>query len=248
MSGMQGIYLLTSRMQTQMKKMDAASVNVANANTNGFKRQEVDFQTIIGGRDTRPAGKFVLERGFRNVFEQGTINPTQNPLDMALMGNGFFAIQKADGQPPVFTRDGHFTLSPDGTLVNQLGEPVLDDGNAPIQLPADAANIKVNFDGSILADGQVVAQMGVFEFPPEAGLIRVGGNQFRLDEGQPPVQAENVKIIGGAVEGSNVDPVMETVKLNEVSQSYQSAARLMSRLEDIQERAIRELPRQSGGN
>lgn len=245
MSGMQGIYLMTSRMQTQMKKMDAAAVNVANANTNGFKRQEVDFQTIIGGRDMRPAGKFVLERGFRNVLEQGTINQTGNPLDMAIIGDGFFAIQKAPGQPPVYTRDGQFNLTPDGVLVNQMGEPVLDEGNAEIEIPADAATINVTSDGGILADGQEVARIGVFETPDQAALIRIGGNQFRLDEGAAVV-AENIRVVNGAVEGSNVDPVMETVKLNEVSQSYQSAARLMSRLEEIQERAIREIPRSSG--
>ena len=244
MSGLQGIYILTSRMQTQRQKMDAAAVNVANANTAGFKRQEVDFQTIIGGRDMRPAGKFVLDRGFRNDLSQGVINQTGNPLDMAIIGNGFFAVQRADGAPPVYTRDGHFTVNADGILVNQRGEAVLDDGNGEIQLPSDAT-LSVTSDGSILADGDLVAQVGVFNFPPDAGLIRLGGNQFRPQEGQVPLAAENINVVSGAVEGSNVDPVMETVKLREVSRSYQSAARLMSRLEDIQERAIRELPRAS---
>ena len=244
MSGMQGIYLLTSRMQTQMKKMDASAVNVANANTNGFKRQEVDFQTIIGGQDARPAGKFVEERGFRNVFEQGAINQTGNPLDVALMGNGFFAVEKGGGQAPAYTRDGHFNLTPDGVLVNQQGEPILGEDNAQIQLPTDAI-LKITVDGSITANGEEVAQIGVFQFPPEAGLIRIGGNQFRLEDGLPPVAAEDVRVLGGAVESSNVNPIMETIKLQEVSQAYQGAARLMNRLETIQERAIRELPRMS---
>lgn len=243
MSGMHSIYLLTSRMQTQMKKMDAASVNVANANTNGYKRQAVDFETVIGGRDARPAGKFVLERGFRNVLEQGTINQTGNPLDMAIMGGGFFAVQKADGQPPVYTRDGHFNLSPDGIVVNQLGEPVLDEGGGEIQIPAETGTLNVNQDGTIEADGEQIAQIGVFEFPDQTALLRIGGNQFRPGEGVQPQALEDTRVIGGAVENSNVDPVMETVKLNEVSQAYQGAARLMNRLESLQERAIRELPR-----
>ena len=243
MSGMQSLYLLTSRMQSQMKKMEAASTNVANANTNGFKRQEVDFETIVGGRDNRAAGQFVQSRGFRNVYEQGTITQTGNPLDMAIVGNGFFSIQKAPGQI-TYTRDGQFNLTPEGVLVNQKGEPVLDEGGAEIQLPTDA-KLRVTDDGIITANGEEEAEIGVFEFPPEAGLIRIGGNQFRLEEGAPPAAAENIRILGEAIEGSNVNPVMESVRLSEVNQSYQGAAQLKNRVGDVMDRAIRELPRQS---
>lgn len=243
MSGLQGIYILTSRMQTKMKQMDAAAVNVANVNTTGFKAQAVDFETVMGGNPSRPAGNFVLQRGFRNNFNQGVINQTGNPLDMAIVGQGFFAIQGPPGTGPILTRDGRFSVSSTGTLVNQQGQSVLDNANVPIRIPEGVA-VKVTPDGSIVAGDDEIAQVGVFQPPLQAALIRIGSNQFRLENGAP-APLENQQIVGGGVEGSNVDPIMETVKLNEVSQAYQSAARLMSRLEDLQERAIRALPRQS---
>lgn len=240
MSGLSSIYIMTSRMQGQRKKMDSVAVNVANANTPGFKRQGVDFETIVGGRDNRPAGNFVKDRGYKTTYSQGPINATGNPFDAAIMGKGFFAVGGLNGQPN-YTRDGHFTLSPDGTLTNSQGQPVLDDTGNEIAVPPNT-RFEIENDGTITSDGQPIAQLGVFEFGDLAELTRVGDNQFAYD-GAVPELAQNVQVISGAIESSNVDPVLETVRMTEVSQAYQSAAKLVSRMEDLQSRAIRELPR-----
>ena len=243
MSGLQSIYILTSRMQSQRQKLDSAAVNVANSNTPGFKSQDVDFETLVGGRDSRPAGNFVKSRGFKTNFTQGPINATGNPLDAAIIGQGFFSAAAPNGGGPNFTRDGHFTLTPNGTLVNSQGQEVLDDTGNAIGLPTNQ-RIEITRDGTITADGVGVARLGVFEFAPDAQLIRAGDNQFTY-QGADPVLAQDVQVVNGAIEGSNVDPVLETVRMSEVSQAYQSAANLMSRMEELQSRAIRELPRAS---
>ncbi len=242
MSGLQSIYILSSRMQTQMKKLDAVAVNVANSNTPGFKRQDVDFETILGGKGGQAAGKFALHRGYNSNLSQGPINTTGNPLDMALIGDGFFATQPIGGGTPTYTRDGHFTVSNEGLLINSRGEHILDEANAPISLPPNQT-ISVETDGTITADKVIIGKIGVFQFPADVALLRVGNNQFRNENNAVPIPAESIRVIAGAVEGSNVNPIMETVKMNEVSQAYQGAARLMGRLEDLQERVIRELPR-----
>jgi len=217
---------------------------VANSNTPGFKRQGVDFETLVGGRPTRPAGQFVVDRGFNTTFTQGPLNQTGNPLDAAIIGQGFFAVTSLAGDQPNYTRDGHFGLTPAGTLVNTQGQPVLDNTGNQINLPPNE-QIKIAPDGTITSNGQTVAQLGVFAIEPDVPLIRVGGNQFQTQGGAAPVLAQNVQILSGAVEGSNVDPVLEAVRMTEASQAYQGAARLLSRLEDLQSRAIRELPQQS---
>ncbi|MBA44096.1 MAG: flagellar basal-body rod protein FlgF [Magnetococcales bacterium] len=242
MSGLSSIYIMTSRMQGQRKKMDSVAVNVANANTPGFKRQGVDFETIVGGRDSRPAGNFVKDRGFKTTFSQGPINATGNPFDAAIMGDGFFAVGGLNGVPN-YTRDGHFTMSPDGTLTNWEGQPVLDDTGNEIAVPPNT-RFEITPDGTITSDGQAIARLGVFQFDELATLTRVGGNQFQYD-GPAPQMAQNVQVISGAIESSNVDPVLETVRMTEVSQAYQGAANLVSRMEDLQSRAIRELPSSS---
>lgn len=242
MSGLQSIYILSSRMQTQRKKLDSVAVNVANANTPGFKRQDVDFETLVGGRDTRPAGEFVVDRGFKTTFTQGPINNTGNPFDAALIGQGFFSVASLTGDQPNYTRDGHFTMRPDGTLVNVSGQPVLDETGNQINLPPNE-RIRIQTDGTITSNDVPVARLGVFDIDQNANLIRVGDNQFQLQGGPgAAVPAQNVQVLSGAVEGSNVDPVLETVKMTEVSKAYQSAANLISRMEELQTRAIRELP------
>ena len=243
MSGLQSVYILTSRMQGQRKKMDSVAVNVANVNTPGFKRQDVDFETLVGGRDSRPAGNFVDDRGFKTKFTQGPINATGNPLDVAIMGRGFFAVAPLAGEQPNYTRDGHFTMTADGLLINSQGQAVLDDTGNEINLPRNT-RIEIENDGTVTSDNQPIAQLGIFEFTELAPLTRIGENQFQYD-GPPPEPAQNVQVISGAVESSNVDPVLETVRMTEVSQAYQSAAKLVSRMEDLQSRAIRELPQTS---
>lgn len=243
MSGLQSIYILTSRLRTQQKKLDSVAVNVANSNTPGFKRQGVDFETLVGGSPTRPAGQFVVDRGFNTTHTQGPINQTNNPLDAAIIGQGFFAVAALNGGPPNYTRDGHFGLTPAGTLVNSQGQAVLDDTANEISLPPNT-RIEIQRDGTITADNALVGRLGVFNIPENAALIRIGGNQFQLQGGEA-VLAQDMQVLSGAVEGSNVDPVLETIRMTEVSQAYQGASRLLSRLEDLQSRAIRELPQQS---
>lgn len=242
----QGIYILTSRAQSQLKKIDAAAVNVANVNTPGFKRQDVDFATTLGqhrshnGRSN--STQFVNSRGFRNTFSQGAITQTGNPLDAAIIGEGFFAVQSRT-HGITYTRNGQFTVAFDGTLVNQQGEAILSDANVPITIPRNAT-VSITRDGGIIADDAQIAQLGVFQPPVGGPFIRVGSNQFSA-QGALPIPVLESTIVNEAVEASNVDPVLESVRMGEVSRAYQSAANLTQRLESLQERVIRELARQS---
>lgn len=241
MSGVQSIYLLTSRALGQQNAMDATSSNVANANTHGYRRQEVDFQELIGGTPARPAGRFTQDMGFRSNFEQGGMDPTGNPLDLALNGEGMFGIE-VDGEVQ-YTRNGQFNIDVNGALVTGDGMPVLNVGGGEIVLPTDATNINITADGTITADGELVDQVGVYEFPENAALIRIGENRFinannDVEEAQPGT----AQVLQGMLETSNVNSVMETVKMTEILRSYQSTQRIIQNIEELEQRAIREIP------
>ena len=235
------IYILTSRNIGQNKAIEAVANNVANASTTGYKKQGVDFETLVGGSTSQPSGQFSRDRGFRTDFSAGDMDRTDNPLDMAIGGDGFFAVQGQNGGPIRYTRDGHFTLDQNRNLVTMRGENVLDRDKTPINIPVEYT-FDVASDGTVSNKDGSIAQIGVFKFAPNAPLLRVGDNEFSAGKAvSTAADAADYKVFTGMVEGSNVNPVMETVKMQEVSRSYQNSSRLISRLEDLEDRAIRDL-------
>lgn len=235
------IYILSSRGIGQKKTMDAVANNVANVNTHGYKKQRVDFEEIIGGTVAKPAGHFTIDRGFANDLAQGGMEVTHNPLDMALGTDGFFMIEM-NGQQH-YTRNGQFTIDADGNLVTTRGYPVLDANGAPIVLPVDARQISVGQDGTIATEQGIIAQVGVVTFDVNTALIRVGDNLFRNDGGGVGVPAnETARVLQGTLETSNVNAVLETVQMTETLRSYQNTQRMIQTLEELEQRAIRDLP------
>lgn len=143
---------------------------------------------------------------------QGTINTTGNPLDLALNGQGFFAIQTLQGTQ--YTRDGGFTRSSVGQLQTQQGEPVLDASGQPITIPSGTINIAP--DGSVSVttpEGSAIAgKIGIFSFPPDADLSALGTNRYSAPPGVQPA-ASDATIQQGALEGANIDAVHGTMQL-----------------------------------
>lgn len=246
MDGGSGIYILTSRMMGQVKSMNIVADNVANANTTGYKRQEMSFREIEGGKKLHPAGRFTTDLPLRYVFTNGGLEKTDNPLDVALEGDGFFAIQGPNGGEIKYTRDGQFGLDAAGNLVTSRGERVLDSNNAPINIP-EGAQIVIAKDGSIGTREGLLAQLGIFTFADNQQLVRAGGSVYINPQRvvATPATPENVTVKQGFMESSNVNPIEETVNMTEALRSYQSTLRSLNTLEDLENRAIRELARVS---
>ena len=155
-------YIGLSRQMTLRRELDIAANNIANADTTGFKVEQLLLGTEVGGRarndSIRPGASFVLDRGVGRDFSQGSLQQTGRDLDFAIDGEGvFFKVQ--DGATEAYTRDGAFTISPEGELVTKAGLPVLGDGG-PIVIDPARGPITVADDGNISQDGVAIGQLG----------------------------------------------------------------------------------------
>lgn len=225
------------------RRMDIAAVNLANINTTGFKADGLIAEEVSDtGAETSDAPsdvRFVRDITVVRDMAQGPTARTGNPLDVAIEGEGFFMVQGPNG--PLYTRDGAFALNADGQLVTSGGRPVLDAGGAPITLEGEGGAPTIGRDGAITADGNEVGRIGVVRFARPGALEKMGENLWDA-AGQASSEFEGV-LVQGALEGSNVNPVVELTNLIEISRAYQSAARIVGDADDLRQRAIERLGR-----
>lgn len=216
-------YLALNRQVGLSQEMDLVANNIANLNTVGFRREGVAFTEFV------VAGEFgesvsMGDLGARFASDRpGGLKLTGGSMDLALQGPGYFAIEVADG--PILTRAGAFQTSEEGFLVTPSGDPVLNVGQGPIAIPPGTNDLVIGTDGTISADGNPIDQVGVFTAPEEL-LSRFGDTGFTVqDDGF--VALENPRVLQGALEESNVDPVNEIARMIEVTRAYEMAQSLI---------------------
>ena len=232
-----------SGMYAQQLNVDAIANNLANVNTTAFKQTRVEFQDLMyetlrgtgipdqqGG--TPPAelqvGDGTVPSSTTRNFGQGDLQPTQNQLDFAIQGDGFFRIRKPDGTE-AYTRDGSFKVSGDGNLVTSNGY-LVDPG---FTIPQDTTGLQVKTDGTIEAtvSGQttpvILGQFELAKFVNPAGLHAVGSNLYEetVASGTPilgnPSSTGFGDVLQGYLESSNVSIVKEMVKMIEAERAYE---------------------------
>jgi len=233
-------------LQTQrvlQRRMDVTANNLANVATAGFKADAMVFDeaaNTAAHADADPHEiRFVRDVTVMRDMRQGPIAMTGNPLDVAIEGDGFFMVEGPNG--PLFTRDGAFTLTGDGRLVTGDGRAVLNSGGAPIVFDPQGESPTVGRDGAINVAGVEVGRIGVASFAAPGALSKVGDNLWDA-QGQPTGTFEGV-VVQGALEGSNVRPVIELTRLLEISRAYQSAAKIVSNADELRRSAIERLGR-----
>jgi len=234
-------------LQTQrvlQRRMDVAANNLANVGTSGFKAdalvmEEADGATAHAEDDPRDI-RFVRDVALMRDMRQGPIAITGNSFDVAIEGDGFFMVEGAGGET-LYTRDGAFTLSGDGRLLTSDGFAVLSSGGAPIVLDPQGEPPAIGRDGAIRVAGVEAGRIGVANFAAPGALLKVGDNLWDAQD-QAPEPFEGV-VVQGALEGSNVRPVVELTRLIEISRAYQSAARIVSGADELRQRAIERLGR-----
>ena len=253
---MRSLDIAATGMLAQQMNVENISNNIANVNTSGFKRSRVQFNDLLY-QDLRRVGTQSAQEGnivpsgvqlglgvkpgaIYRIHEQGSLEITDNPLDLAINGEGFFQIELPNGDE-AFTRTGSFQISPDGDLVTGDGFLV----EPGINIPDDAVGVTVNADGEVLVDldGQIAAQnVGQIElarFPNPAGLEAKGDNLFEETQasGAPIVQAPNTDGFGsiqqGAVEGSNVEIVTEITNMIDAQRAYEMNSRVIQASDEM---------------
>lgn len=234
------VYIVSSHMIGERQKLDMVADNVANATTTGYKKLGMSFQEVISRQQAETVGSFTHHNGTFYDFAQGGFTRTEGKLDLAIQGAGFFATE-INGQIH-YTRNGNFSLNAEGDLVTDTGAPVLDNNGAGINIPADSRDIAITNDGIISNQNGAIATLGIYNIQDPQNLIRTGTHGY-IYEGPAPALAEQISVRQGFLENANVNPIEETVTMTELNRRYQSSARLVQSLEELEQRAIRDLSR-----
>ena len=224
------LVLLSDQMALQ-RTVDVIANNIANSSTTGFKREGVQFETYLGKTGSREKTSYVHDRATYRDMTAGTISTTGNPLDLAVQGKGYFQIQTPTGVQ--YTRSGAFRTDNQGQIVNSSGMPVLSEGGQPIAMPEDARDITIGGDGFITAQvGTATARaqlgkIGVVTFDHPEALTPTTGSLFSAAQQQPNPALGNNILVQGAIEESNVKPVLEMTDLIRVQRAYEQATNLI---------------------
>ncbi len=237
------LYVALSRQMILAREMDVIANNISNADTPGFKVEQIMSQTnpkplADGSVPGSPNLNFVLDVGVARDFSQGALSQTGRPLDVGIEGDGFFKIAAARGER--FTRDGRFTMDSKGVLVTASGEPVSGDGG-PITLDPSKGEPTIASDGAISQGGVRVGKLSVYRFAAMSALEKDGDGLYRNAGNQSPEAAPDVRLSQGSVESSNVKPVIEITRMIEVSREYERIAKLMDQTSQLNAEAIQRL-------
>ena len=276
---MSNIWVNLSGQIAQQRKVETIANNVANANTVGFKKDQLVFKehltALEKGVDSIdiPRGEFSPEdfyhsqgaenayvaiEGNYTIFEQGQLIPTQNPLDIALKGNGFIEVLTPTGVR--FTRKGNLSIDREGSLVNDQGFKVLnattvsaeamrDPASAPVQNPADRViklptNQRVTFslEGEILTQTGSIGKLSVVEFKDHQALKKEGNSLFITPDESNIVRDKVATTVNqGFLEGSNVNAIEEMSELIKAHRHFESIQKAINAYDSISGKAANEI-------
>lgn len=253
---MRSLDIGSTGMLAQQTNVDVISNNIANMSTTGFKRQNVAFMDLIYQNIQRPGatssdvgtimpsgiqlGLGVRVGGVYREHQQGALEITDNPFDLAITGEGFFEVELPNGDT-AYTRDGTFAINQDGELVTQQGYVI----EPAITVPDDATDVTINESGEVLASiqGQVnlsnLGQLQLSTFVNPTGLDAIGNNLFIESEASGPPTTGNPAednfgvIRQGALENANVNVVEEITNLIEAQRAYEMNSKVISTSDEM---------------
>lgn len=264
-----GIYTALSGGIAMGHEIELIANNLANANTPGFKRDTGTFNEYLTElrrtdsadglqreinsvtlADARPTGdkSFVEMDGIYTDYNQGMHKSTGRPLDVAIQGPGMLEVLTPSGVR--YTRQGNFSLSPDGTLVTSNGYPVLSKATGPDVAP-EARTIRlgpnpinVTMEGNIMQNGAVVATLSLQDFHENQWLEKVGNSYFRNTEPKNLKEATSAtQLRQGFLEGSNVNAVKEMTRLIEATRTYESHMQAIKTFQQIDAKSVSDIAR-----
>ena len=237
-------------------RQDVISNNIANSETVGFKRDLVSIRERATATQelglSGAQGDDVLQNMAGGMFglpsmldsTQGIVQPTGNPLDVAIQGNGFFAVNS--GGKVQLTRNGQFLMNRYGDLVmaNDTGQSVLDSKQNPIHLDP-TQSVSIGSDGVISQGNKPVGQLGVFNIPDPSKLKPSGGTLIALPGNQDPIPVDAPQVHSGAVELSNVDPTTELAELMDTQRQLEANANMIRTQDETLDKLVNDVGRVS---
>ena len=222
------------------KQLAAIANNVANITTPGFRAEGSRFAALVSRQ--QPASISYVNGGEHYIDTRpGALKQTGNPLDVAVRGNVWMALQ-GPGDTIIYTRDGRLRMLPTGELVSATGLPVLDVGGAPITLKPKAGPPRIARDGMISQNGQQIGAIGLFRISPRASLQRYGNSGVIPDRApEPVVNFRDAGIMQGFIEESNVNGAIEMAHLIRLTNAMRQLSLSLQESERTALEAIRTL-------
>ncbi len=258
---LKGLYTAYTGMLNEQHRLDVLANNLANAATNGYKKEGTtsqSFDSVLAYKikDTSEAGGLPRRIGYMSLgvkigenyvdYSEGSFKETSNVLDLALSDTGFFTIQftnKSGETYTMYTRDGNFTMTQDGYVVTQDGDYVLGTDGNPIQLDPNA-EIAIERDGGIYQNGNLVATLQITDFENYDYLERYGENYFIPVDGATIVPAA-ASVYSGYLETSNISVVTEMVNMITIQRQYEANQKVITTCDETLDDAVNQTGRVS---
>jgi flagellar basal-body rod protein FlgG len=231
---LEGLYSAAAGMAAQQQRMDTLANDVANVNTTGYKHTRVAFRDLLYARDRTgvvSSGAGAAATPIGRGFAQGSLRETGNPLDVAIQGDGFLQVRRADGTTAL-TRDGALRLDPRGRLSTQRGELV----QPAVTVPAGTsdADVAIASDGTVSAAGRAVGRIQLVTVRAPQALQSAGDNLFVPTAGSGAPQAmRNGVVAQGSLEASNVDLADAMTEMMDSQRSFQMASKAVQMQDQI---------------
>lgn len=251
-----GMYLATSGVQTSMARLDVASNNLANSSTPGFRpdalfiqqrdvvRKEDHLHHLPSNKLLERLGGGVIPSRTAVVNADGPLRVTNQPLDVALQGDGFLAVHSGDGPEGVrLTRDGRLMVSPTNTLVRATdGAPVLAENGGVIRLDP-TAQVTIDAQGCIEADGARVAKLRIATVPDPTSLIKCGSGLLRAAGGSRELVDGSARVVQRALEDAAVNPITSLMEATNAAKAAEANLAIVTAFNDTMGRAVNTLGR-----
>ncbi len=248
------LYIAMSGAKQNMQALAINANNLANAKTTGFKSDLAQARSMQAFGEGQPTRVFSMTERASQNFDSGSLLTTGRPLDLAISGDGWFAVQAPEAgnarsqvgvatlgatSGEAYTRQGHLRVTEDGTLETSNGEIVLGD-NGPIVLPLPVNNIQISPDGTIMvqpegAPSTVQEEAGRIKLVnPDVRLLEKGNDGlFRRKDGQAELADAAVQVKGGMLESSNVNPINEMTEMIALQRQFEMQLKMMKTAEEI---------------
>lgn len=227
----QSLYVLASGGERAFEQLNTISNNIANVNTPGFKKillKEMSQKIPDNPRQSKELFIFPRFEDTPVVLSQGSIRKTDNPLDLAINGDGFFKVKV--GNKFILTRNGHFHIDKDGYLVDTNYNYVLDKQDKKIKLDP-TKDITILENGDIYQEGNLVASLNILNFDS----VKPIGSSYYTPNGNP--KDANFKVLQGFLENSNVNPIKSMVELINAQRRMEMYGTMMRSLDSLQQKS-----------
>jgi flagellar basal-body rod protein FlgG len=239
-----GMYAAVSGNLAAMRKLDMISNNLANVNTIGFKKDKMSFEGLLASATNPPivpqgttADPILQKENLYIDYASGPVNQSGNPLDLAIDGDGFFAVTTPDGT--AYTRQGNFRMSADGSLVTTDGYPVMSQQGGSIRILG--SRVEIDAAGEVLVDGTPAGKISLVDFEKPYSLTKTGSTLFVPTDPQTLPRPAKSSILQGHVEGSNVESITEMVQMIETNRYFEACSKVIKGFDDIAAKAANEL-------